>query len=58
MSWEDTVIKKHKYAEAQYMGDRFLQILREQAEISYKVGEEEGYLCLTSLLGGRLLPLS
>ena len=42
MSWKDTVIKKHKYAEAQYMGDRFLQILSEQAEISYKAGQENG----------------
>ncbi len=41
MSWQGTVIKKHKYAEAQYMGDRFLQILSEQAEISYKAGAKE-----------------
>ncbi len=50
MDWRDTVIKKHKYAEAQYMGDRFLQILSEQAEVSYKAGEDEGYNRGLSLL--------
>jgi len=43
MKAEDTVIKQHKYAAARYMGDRFLKVLIQQADISFRAGVEEGW---------------
>ena len=41
MKAKDTIIKDFKYAQAKYMGDGFLEILKEQAEVSFIAGMKE-----------------